>query len=801
MKFWAHIAHQEGQPSRYQSVEQHCINTGTLARDALPYLPNCGYLAGILHDMGKGTCAFSTYLIDVTAGRPRRRGEVNHTFAGVRFILTQWHTPDASPVQRLTAELLAFAVGSHHGLFDCFDGKQMSGFNHRLASEIQYEESIDYFLTHCTNQNTLDDYFQKAMVEIQSQWNHLHTICHTPPTDFVFYFSVIARLLASAVMHGDREDTAAFMENRPIQFQSIPLWADYLLPLQSNLNQLAQSASATPINLARQHFSDQVVSCTQYPPGIYPLPIPTGGGKTLAALRFALEHAKETKKRRIFFVIPLLSILEQNAAEIKFFLGDTVPVLEHHSNLVQEHGSAECLHHREFLQESWSAPIIITTLVQLLNTLFAGKTSCVRRMQGLQDSIIVIDEAQTIPTHMLSMVHLTLNYLSAQCGATILLSTATQPCSEQTIYPLHIQLNKSLVDYDPTIWDVFRRTNIIVLCRPEGYTLRQLADFMQQQGNEHGSALLICNTKRQARAVAQHLTTLGATQVFHLSTAMCPAHRTAVIDQMKQALLTLNHPPIYCVSTQLMEAGVDISFGCAIRVEAGMDSIIQTAGRCNRHGEFGALCPVYIVNIQNESLSASLQDIQRAQNATRSLLAQFEANPAYFNGNLTSAAAITYYYQAFYKESASNHQDFYIQQERATMLDMLSMNIACKAPNQITENYMLHCRPKTAGAYFTVFDTNTTDILVPYGEGANIIAELHSQKALYDISYQRSILHRAKHYAVSLYEHQIKKLTKENAIIPVGDGGDILALAPTFYRKDIGVITNPFEIELDLMEV
>jgi CRISPR-associated endonuclease/helicase Cas3 len=382
-----------------------------------------------VHDCGKFKDEFARYLQDPNG----IRGSVNHTFAGCRLLLERYHGQTEEPFRKLSAELLALAVGSHHGLFDCVGEDKQSGFSHRMTKkEIGYEESVRNFLSECASKAELDDLFRRATEELTAVFER---IAGEDGQEVFFRTGLLARLLLSALIEADRRDTAEFMGNLPPKSEPEDLhafWTPYLNRVEEKLDHFPAD---TPICLARREISDRCRAFAENPGGIYQLNIPTGGGKTLTSLRYALAHAAKWGKKRLIFTSPLLSILEQNAAVLRSFLDDDSIILEHHSNVIRTEESGE-LDHRELAVESWDAPVIITTLVQLLNTLFDGKTTAIRRFQGLCRSVIVIDEVQTVPAHMLSLFNLAVDFLVKVCGATVVLCSATQPCLERTEHPL-----------------------------------------------------------------------------------------------------------------------------------------------------------------------------------------------------------------------------------------------------------------------------------------------------------------------------------------------------------------------------
>ena len=766
--FLAHIRKDlSGQPIAVQTVSQHCHSTAKYAAQALKpvHLSAGGYLAGLVHDAGKCTASFQNYLINQIG----QKGSVNHTFTGVRLLLERYFSTDAGDFSSVATELLALASGEHHGLFDCVDERQKNGFQYRLTkADIGYDEAADTFFRVCASPEELDHWFHTALEELTPVLEHICSMTGNEASDeryeqeTSFYSGLLSRLLLSAVIEGDRRDTAEFMNGT--QFPAPPsdeildqLWSAHLRQMEDHLDQLPQDS---PIDRARRAISDQCRRAAEQPGGVFRLNVPTGGGKTLSSLRFALAHARRYRKQRIIFTSPLLSILEQNAAVIRDYIQDDSLILEHHSNLVKTEGNNQQLDEQELLAETWESPIIITTLVQLLNTLFSGKTTAIRRFHALCGSVIVIDEVQTVPSKMLSLFSLAVNFLSEICGATIVLCSATQPCTEQIEHPIHSPIPE-IVPYDPAIWEVFRRTDIQSIGT---MSLEQVSEFALKTLESVDSLLIVCNKKSQAEYLSSLLKS-GEFALFSLSAAMCVAHRRETLDKLLSALKQ-NGQKTVCISTQVIEAGVDISFACVIRLSAGMDSVIQAAGRCNRSGEAGpgVLAPVYLVQCQNESLT-KLPDIQRGQWATQELITEFSAHPERYHNTLDSDEAVGYYYRALYRREPREHHDYYLK-DRPSLFSLLSLNGYCteKPPYFFRQAFRL------AGLLFQVFEENTTDVVVPYGQGEQLIQDLCGEQAGRDSGYLRSLLEAAKPYTVSLYQYQIDRLNEENGLIPLQGG-------------------------------
>ncbi len=783
MTYLAHIRCNNGSDKEVQTVEAHCRRCAQYALEkSIASLGNGAYLAGLLHDMGKYTAAFLEYITLSSLGEPVRRGSVNHTFAGVRFVMERWHLSGEPTFRNMACEMIATAIGSHHGMFDCIDPNGKDGFLHRQTTQgISYEEAREQFLLHCADLEELDKLFDAAEKEITEAVAHCKPYIKTEE-ELRFCLSLLTRMLLSAVIDADRRDTAEFMHAVSLpagQKDLKKVWQSCLDTMESKLGALP---AKLPIDEVRRKISHQCRQAAKRECGIYHLSVPTGGGKTLASLRYALAAATEHQKKRIIFTIPLLSVLEQNAAVIREFIEDDSLILEHHSNLVGESTKIDELDDNELLMETWDAPIIITTLVQLLNTLFLGKTTCVRRMQALADSVIIIDEVQSVPRKMLSLFNMAMNFLASLCNATIILCSATQPCLEDIPHALHCCQPYDLIPTDAAMWETFRRTEIFDKRKKGGYTTQELAEFALDCMSREDSLLIICNTKSEARALYTAVGQATDASVFHLSTAMCMEHRIHTLAQINICLT--NKHRVICVSTQLVEAGVDFSFACVIRVSAGLDNIIQAAGRCNRSGEFGRLCPVYVVNLKEENLS-HLKEIRQSQLAAESVLAQYAKSPHHFANNLASAEAIRAYYRRLYTDMPDNAPDYPLVNMGSTLFTLLSDNRTFVNHSASKGKYIITQAFQTAGSTFSVFDNQTTDSLVPYGKGEELIAQLQSERAKRDFAYRKELLEKAKVFSISLYHYEVEHLQKTGGLYSIIDDA-VLVLQGDFYSQETG---------------
>ncbi len=779
-----------------QSVTEHCRSAAKYARNTLSPvgLGESAYLSALLHDFGKFTQRFSGYLWDAYQGKTVKKGAVNHTFAGVQHLFRCYYDHRNAAAEKFACELMGYAIGAHHGLFDLMRNQREYGFPHRLNDQsIGYEEAAKNFLNNCADQEELDARFGAAVGELNVWLSELGRLCMQEPErageHMSFYSGMLARLLLSAVIEGDRRDTAAFqkrMEFPAISSDRTELWRECLTFLEQRLDEFSQDQ---PIQRARRKISDVCKQNANLKSGIYRLNVPTGGGKTLTSLRYALAHSVQHHKQRIFFVIPLLSIIDQNSQVLREFLPRQDIVLEHHSNIVQTEEAGDELDQRELLAENWSSPITITTLVQLLNTLFSGKTTSIRRFHSLCNSVIVFDEVQTVPSHMLTLFNLAVNFLTEFCGTTVVLCSATQPCLESVPHPLAHQ-PVDLVPYEEKLWAPFRRTQI----QDAGaYRMEDIPAFLLDKLAQHRSLLVVCNKKGEAEMLYRELRD-KVPHLFHLSTSMCMAHRRKTLEQLELLLSPDSgvEDGILCISTQLIEAGVDISFSCVVRLLAGMDSAVQAAGRCNRHGESRQIAPVYLLRCTDERLTM-LKDIQSARDASHALLTEFARDPEAYGQDLASEESIRFYYRYLYQQMPSGSQDFPVplsDGSRSTLFDLLSQNTREFAAGR-EYPFFLHQNFQTAGKAFRVFDEKTLDVLVPYDQAAKqLLADLCSARAAYDLEFTEAILKAAKPYTVSLYQWQFDQLNDAHAIYPTA-GQTALVLRQEYYDMMTGLLMEP----------
>jgi len=543
------------------------------------------------------------------------------------------------------------------------------------------------------------------------------------------------------------------------------------------------------ISLLRSDISARCAAFAKKDARICRLIVPTGGGKTLSGFRYAIERCRMHRKERIFYISPFKSIIEQNSEVIREIAGDEF-FLEHHSDVITKIENEKEQEEYELRSEKWDSKVIATTLVQFLDTLFSSKMASVRRMHRLCNSVIIIDEIQAIPTKCVSLFNLAMNFLAYVCNATIVLCSATQPLQEETKYALIVDREVSITGDCTKDFIAFQRTKIITKIKPSGYTYDEAAKFCQEQCKDKGSVLFVVNTKRAAFELYNRLCTLTQeqnTKIVYLSTNMCPVHRNHVIKDMKDCLKSKPQDNrMICVTTALIEAGVDISFPCVIRSLAGLDHIAQAAGRCNRNGEFGTCSEVYVLELSEEKLRG-LQEIADGQVVTDTIICN-----AKYDDLLAVQAQSEYFRRFYYVEKDNLEYNVMDLDSKTDLMNLLSTNTH-RWHAQDGRKKVTFCGQAfaTAGSLFHVIEENTVDILVPYNQDADeLIADLNGEL---QPKQMHEALRKAQKYIVSIYSGMEKALNAVGALVKLSSGA--VALRKEYYDEAIGVSLEGKEME------
>ncbi|MHB8473572.1 MAG: CRISPR-associated helicase Cas3' [Gammaproteobacteria bacterium] len=521
------------------------------------------HLAGLWHDLGKYRPRFQHYIRKVSgfeadAHIKGEAGKAPHSTAGAMLACDRFGTE---------GRVLAYLIASHHaGLYDWF-----GGLDARLNSADSRAE-LDEALAEHPAANILDHgTFTPDLRAIPGGKNGL---------------ALWVRMLFSCLIDADRLDTEAYMDaGKSAQRGDWPNLQTLLEQFDAFMSNKTAASDLTPVNQLRANILRQCREKAHESPGLFSLTVPTGGGKTLSSMAFALEHAnhlnkpddKPKKIRRIIYVIPYTSIIEQTADTFREIFGDAV--IEHHSNAETDPDKEN--HKSHLACENWDAPIVVTTNVQFFESLFAAKTSRCRKLHNIVDSVVVLDEAQLLPPEFLQPILDVLNLLTKHYGVTVVLSTATQPALSTREY-FDAQNNmRGLENVREIMGDpdaLYAKLERVKVRLPTDWNTPVSWGTLADEIRQYDSVLTIVNRRKDAR----ELWYLMPEGTLHLSALMCGEHRSQIIQQIKARLK--NGIPTCVVSTQLVEAGVDVDFPVVYRALAGLDSIAQAAGRCNREG-------------------------------------------------------------------------------------------------------------------------------------------------------------------------------------------------------------------------
>lgn len=768
----ANIAH-ISRSGRIQSVDEHLEHVGDycMLNAEKIGMGACGYLAGIAHDIGKYNQEFADYICMKHDNPELNVKGPDHSTAGAFYIHTLVKSKK-DEMQLLTAQIISMIVMWHHGgLKDVWNFLGESPYIERLKKAEQpgnkelYGEVINEFHNYFSREK-VEKIFDNAVGEVRK------IVEKTGKTaggisEHLFHFGLVCRFMYSCLIDADRYDTAMAMDDRLPEYPegNGRIWERLCTKCEEEFKHIAGNGKGE-INSLRTLLSDNCMKSANEWPGIYKLNCPTGAGKTLSSLRYALHHARHYNKERIFYIIPLISIIEQNSKVISSFLDEKEAILELHSAVepdININGEENEAADYELLTERMDSPIVITTMVRFLNTFFKGKTRSPRAVHNFADSIIIFDEIQAIPVKCIGMFNSLINFLVYTCNSTVILSTATQIVLDRSHgmeMPLVGVNDKEISNCTEEIREKFIRVNYNLSMLHENDIAGKIRDMIKVKR----SVLCIFNTKKSTEAVFDEIVTLKASgeiddevNVYFLTTALCPEHRKEVLDKIRADLK--EEKRLIVISTQLIEAGVDISFNVVVRAVAGLDSIIQAAGRCNRDGKDQERGIVYLCSPEFENLS-SLKTISKGKAATMKLLHVFEKKPEIFKHRLDSQEAIEYYFDR-YLEDINTELKYPFKPDDLNssvyMYDLLSDNGRKSVPDTIINQAF-----GTAGRYFNPLDDSGIPAVVPYGESEKLIGKALSQK---NADEKNRILRQLQKYTVNIMtanENEIDKYADFN---------------------------------------
>ncbi len=699
-----------------------------------------GWLAGLWHDLGKFAPEWQAYL-DFRADihTDEATGKVDHSSAGAQY--SHENLP-------LFGTLLAYLIAGHHaGLADGIDSTD-SNLSKRLTK-------------------TIPPHLEHTPPEILSCAETLPAIPFALKSPISLGFFL--RLLFSALVDADFLATEAFMnpaqkDARPNRHPPI---TDLESSLTTHLEKLTASAPATVVNRIRAQILGHCLTAAGNPPGLFSLTVPTGGGKTFASLAFALKHARLHNLRRVIYVIPFTSIIEQNAAVFSKALAALGPdiVLEHHSNLDPD-SQHETTANR-LASENWDARIIVTTNVQFFESLHANRTSRCRKLHRIARSVVILDEAQALPVEFLAPCLRSLEELHTHYGSTIVLCTATQPAIHKNEdFKIGLDSPLEIIPAPSALYTSLRRVHTQRL--PGQTNNLTLASHLAG----HTQALAVVNTRRHARELFGLLPDDGSR--FHLSALMCPVHRRVILHLVKRRLR--QNLPVRLVSTQLIEAGVDIDFPVVFRSLAGLDSIAQAAGRCDREGNLTAALgkPGGQLFLFETSEYRTPPFIQSAANSTVQTLASDPPDPL----NLDS---IHNYFQRHYWDNKDATDQKHILQN---------------VPQHLrSAGDLLNFQFKTTARDFKLIDDYTEPVLIPFGKkGRSLCRQL---RETFDPAEIRRLARKLQRYTVAIPKDQHAELLRCGILLPLHEARFHLLNSDIHYSRQFGLHPKPDIIPSD----
>jgi len=709
LKFLAHVSQESNGDWQIHHLEEHLREVARLAAsfaDAF-HSGDWARLAGLWHDLGKYRQAFQHYIASASgydahlenAPGPKR---VDHSTAGALHA--------ASRLPDVRGGILAYLIAAHHaGLADWHDGESGTrGLKERLQDQSLLQDALR----------------QPIPADI------LDPPLPTGKLPRGINLALWMRMLFSCLVDADFLDTEAFYDaGAPGKRGGFPTLETQAEQFRSHMAELARNAPDTPVNRIRARILGRCRERATLPPGIYSLTVPTGGGKTLSSLAFALEHARRHGKRRIIYTIPFTSIIEQTATVFRRIFGDAV--VEHHSNLDPSRETPKS----RLATENWDAPLVVTTNVQLFESLFAARTSRVRKLHNLANSVVILDEVQTLPTEFLQPILDVLDQLRRFYGVTVLLCTATQPAFkpfETMSFDFKGLVTEELMDA-PTPAELHEQLRRVRVEVPADLQSPRSWPDLAEELAEHPSVLCIVDRRDDCR----NLWRLMPEDTVHLSALMCGEHRSQIIAGIKQALQ--RGEPVRVISTQLIEAGVDVDFPVVYRALGGLDAIAQAAGRCNREGrlpEPGRM----VVFVAERSAPAGF--LRQAQDTGRQLLVEGPGDPL-------APENFERYFRALYAKQGKLHQ-----------LDKCHIAASLRPPRQPATSPVRApiIAFRKAANDFRMIDDSYKPVVVRFGRGSELIEKLERKGP------ERWLLRELQRFVVNLPDRQYRVMMNRGDI-------------------------------------
>lgn len=702
-----------------QSNDKHQRRVAALAaRFASDFgMGEWGRVLGLLHDKGKEQEGFQRYIKKESGFQPEIKAvKTPHAYVGA--ILAKQQFPQTFP-------LMSNAIAGHHrGLYDVSDLKTL------LTKEIPGDVNT------AATEATLG--IPQKSIQIRTDFHHLQ------------------RMLFSCLVDADRLDTEAFMNPEQARLRENKATLEQLHEmLLAHLEALNASSVDNEVNRIRRYVQQQCMEKSNGDIDFYSLTVPTGGGKTLASVLWALGHAIKNGQHRVIIAIPYTSIIVQTAATLKAIFGEE-NVLEHHSNVNEEDiGDDELAMKYQLATENWDYPIVVTTNVQLFESLFSNTPSACRKLHNIVKSVLVLDEVQTLPLQFLHPIVDTFKTLNRVFDTSVLFTTASQPTLEGTIKGVNpmtafeaLPKIHEIIPENAALHQKLRRVELDINDLPQSY------DEVAASVMQHPQVLCIVNTRRDAREIYNRLPKDEGI-CLHLSRMMCPEHVRQTIQLLKEVLKDEKNTIIRVVATQLIEAGVDIDFPVVYRQQAGLDSILQAAGRCNREGR-QKLGTTHVFSLQKEH-TLPKGFITQTNNARLNMVGQFD----WF-----SPDAMREYYRQLYSKIESFDE---------TVFDKVKYSMHELLYKQDAEfEQAAHC--------FRLIDDKTTAVVVNWQCGMDFVEKLKKEGATYQLMKMLS------QYSVNVRHSDMKQLLQSGAVEEVRENVFVVSNA-AFYDDKVGLIT------------
>lgn len=766
-------------------------------------------LAGLLHDFGKLSPLWQVYLHEND-----RTKKIDHATWGAVFLCNKYfETSNPDKIyqysRKFIVEVISNAICGHHSqLADVVNLDGKSPFIKRLLKdEVANIKDIEpIFEKEIMPLTELDELVHLATLEYVEVFRRVSK--EYPESSFKSQKRVaclsplFAHHVYSILVDADRSDTRVWKEGRD---EPLPKLTDevFMETLENNLNSYIEpfqnNLNPTYVNKYRQSISDECFkNGSEFEPGIYRLATPVGAGKTISSLRFAIEHAKKHNKERIFYILPLTAIIEQNAKEVREVLKGEEWLLEHHGQVLLENDKSKALYSMSLAKDNWDAPIVFTTIYQYLMAFYGGKGRDLRRLHNLTNSIVIFDEVQSVPHQSVGLFSESVNYLNEVGNTTSILCTATQPTLNRIVNGIRSEINP-IVKEETTLANVFKRVEFHSIAEKKDTS--SLSTFVKDKSREFQSILIILNTKKVVHDLYVSMKKkIPGIPIYHLSTSMCPSHRTNILDRVKEHLN--NDEAVICISTALIEAGVDISFQAVVRSLAGLDSIAQASGRCNRHGELN-VGKLFLIDHSEENLRM-LPTIQLGKQITKDMLRVFEAGRHGWKGDIISPEAMIRYYNQYFKKIGVE-TEYYIEykgNKTHSLYELMFKNLNLRSnyiPFNLKHNhqtdfskrinsedypFVLDSAFRTVSENYKVYDKgDQLSVVVPYGKGSAWVEKL--QQGQLEFGWQKKI----QAYTIALFTEKVEKMERDGAIRRIKIKEEFLyTLTEQSYSEEYGLL-------------